>query len=235
MLDIDKMIITAAEKGCHDALEALLKNRDALADVSEICEDFDDECQEYILEKLLLLEGANPGLTVTENFLKKTDAFNLGNILDLYISPPAHFSAADTLALIKHYLDKTQNAKEWIDSYLEPDYLVLVGAVHKEDKDMVQLLLTYGANPNVYATDSWGEALPVLGLTIIKGNKEIARLLLENGASVKDLIHNLPEEFDCYDYSPLKLLKSLTEISADLGKFDDKALVDEALRRYNNT
>jgi hypothetical protein len=126
--------------------------------------------------------------------------------------------------LIKHCLNETPDAKGWIDDETE-GYCALSRAVCSEDKEMVELLLEYGADANIHASDNDDYYGTVLGLALKIGNQEIIRLLLKHGARVSDLIACLPECFEC-DNSPLMLLKS---ILSDMRRFEDIGIIDKVL------
>ena len=68
----------------------------------------------------------------------------------------------------------------------DPQNLDLLTAIDREQSDVVQRLLDSGTDPNEVPVPAGIElegAYP-LHLTVVKGNKEIAQILLENGAKI---------------------------------------------------
>jgi hypothetical protein len=230
MLEVDKLILTAIESNCIDVVELLLKNRDKLCYgdwLDSDMKDYDDGSlwRSDFLGKIIKLEKANPNLPLKEGLLKQAeDLFNIGDILNLYLFPEDFNPRDIPKDLIRHYLDKTPDAKKWINEETE-GYGALSKAVCHEDKEMVELLLEYGASANIYASDGDDDYGTVLGLALEKENEEIIKLLLKYGARASDLIDKLPESFQ-WDNSPIKLLK---DILMSMGKYEDIAIIDEVL------
>jgi len=238
MLEVDKLILVAIENNCIDTVESLLRNRDKLCDGNWSDDCNNQEWRSNLLGKILKLEKANPSLPLKEGFLKQAeDLFNVGDMLYLYMFPPDNFDPMDDIPkdFIKHCFDKTNSAKECVDKGFAGCSPLII-AVCNEDKEMLELLLEYGADANIRVRSELSEYGAntniddgydgsVLGVALEKRNEEIIKLLLKYGARASELIANLPESFVC-DNSPLMLLK---KILTDIGTFDDMAIIDNAL------
>jgi ankyrin repeat protein len=110
-----------------------------------------------------------------------------------------------------------------------------IQAIQEGSLEELEFLLKHGADldADVSGVYEYGYSYkgPLLALALEKGNEDIARLLLENGAAVRELTNRSTADetgdyIYAYDKSPLKLLK---KILTDMDNFAYMAEIDEVL------
>ena len=127
-----------------------------------------------------------------------------------------------------------------IDRILFEGYNILMFAIDEEHpKEAVNLLIEGGADPNMMSDFGW---TPLL-LAAIKGEIEIARLLLAKGADINFISPKVEEHFDTYGQSALNLaaehkqfemMRFLIEQGADINSILDGEYLLHIIIREGN-